>query len=346
MRWLEGACIGGALFVLAVAGLRAQTFPDPVALLLFGSLLIWAENAAVALPNARVSPSFMVVMASLAAFNGEGAVLGAGLVGLCGGLAVDFLRRRKFRVVAYNCAQYVIAAAAAAAVSEVVAGSSASKLVAYVAGGVVFAVVNVALVLPAAAADTGAKLRAVWADMAPTLPNYLAFGLLGILIGQLYERVGPISVVVLVTPLVVARSVFGAFQRLRQAYGRLEVLYGFTENVGGSLDVDEVVRTTLAQVRQSLRVEQVELALLEEDGTLIRCTIAPGANGAPVVTRVDEPVAEDAHALELSIVREAKTFSAGVATADPELQAVLAARGMRQVMGAPLTINGRIAGAL
>jgi diguanylate cyclase (GGDEF)-like protein len=347
LRWLEVACIAAALATVAGLAARSDTYPEPLALLLFGALLIWAENAAVLLPTtARVSPSFMVVMASVAAFDGRGAVLGSALVGCCGGLVFELVRRRKYRIVAYNCAQYLLAAAAAAAVTDALVGRGASVLLAYVVSGVAFAAVNVALVLPAAVFATGTPARAVWADMAPTLPNYLAFGLLGTLIGRLYEQWGALSVVVLVTPLVVARSVFGAFQRLRHAYRRLEVLYGFTEHVGGSLDVDEVVRTTLAQVRQSLRVEQVELAVLDEEGTLIRCTIAGGNGAGALVTRVDEPVDDDAHSLELRLIAEGRPFSVSVETADPDVAAVLVDRGMRQMMAAPLQSDGRTIGVL
>ena len=347
LRWLEVACVTAALSVLAAAGASSTSSPDLVALALFGSLLIWAENAAVLLPTkARVSPSFMVVMASIAAFRHDGAVLGAALVGCCGGFAFGLIRRRRYRVVVYNCAQYAIAAAGAAYASDLLASAGAGDLVAYTVAGVVFAAINVALILPATSADTGAPLRAVWADMAPTVPNYLAFGLLGVVIGQLYDGLGVVVVIVLVTPLVVARSVFGAFQGLRHAYRRLEILYGFTEHVGGALDVDQVVQTTLAQVRQSLRVEQVELALLEDDGTLIRCTIARGSTGAPVVTRVDEPADDGLHGLELRVLREGKPFSTSIDAADEHLASILAGRGMRHVMAAPLQLEGRTIGVL
>ncbi|HVF74739.1 MAG TPA: EAL domain-containing protein [Acidimicrobiales bacterium] len=336
-----------ALGVVGAAALASSSSPDLVALALFGSLLVWAENAAVLLPTkARVSPSFMVVMASIAAFRHEGAVLGAALVGCCGGFAFGLIRRKRYRVVVYNCGQYAIAAAGAAYASNVLASHGVSDLIAYTVAGVVFAALNVVLIVPATAADTGAPLRAVWADMAPTLPNYLAFGLLGILIGQLYDQLGVVVVIVLVTPLVVARSVFGAFQGLRQAYRRLEVLYGFTEHVGGALDVDAVVQTTLAQVRQSLRVEQVELALLEDDGTLIRCTIGRSGSGTPVVTRVDEPADDDAHRLEMRVLGEGRPFSTSIEGADDALAAALAARGMRHVMAAPLQVEGRTVGVL
>src|SRR5687768_2523712 len=293
LRVLRAACGTLASSVLVLVVLHSDVRPDPVALLLFGALLIWAENAAVLLPTtATVSPSFMVVMASVAAFDGRGVVLGAALVGCCCGRIFEMIRRRRYGVVMYNCAQYLLAAAAAGWTAQTLDGLGAITIVQYVAAGLAFAVVNIALVLPAPVFALGMRPKAVWADMAPTVPNYLAFGLLGTLIGQLYDGVGPISVLVLVTPLVVARSVFRAFQRLRHAYRRLEVLYGFTEHVGGALDVETVVRTTLGQVKDLLRVEHVQLALLEGD-TLIRCTIGGPAR---VVARVDEPVDDQAHA--------------------------------------------------
>jgi diguanylate cyclase (GGDEF)-like protein len=345
LRRLEGGCITLAVAAFAFVASHSD-WPDPVALVVFGALMIWAENVSVLLPTqTRVSPGFMVVMASLAAFRHDGAVVGAALVACSGGLVLNQLRRRRHRVVAFNCAQYLLAASAAAWTSDALAAHGAAGVVAYVVAGVVYAAVNIALVLPVISAETGASVRALWTDMAPTFPNYLAFGLLGILIGRLYHHWGVLSVVVLVTPLVVARSVFAAFQGLRQAYRRLEVLYGFTEHVGGSLDVDAVVQTTLAQVRQSLRVEQVELALLEHDGTLIRCRVGSTPGCTPVVTRVDEAAEEQAHAFELRVLGEVKPFCASVTTADPDLAAALTARGMRNVMVAPFQVE-RVAGAL
>ncbi|MDQ3757595.1 MAG: EAL domain-containing protein [Actinomycetota bacterium] len=337
------ACGTVALSVLVSVLLRGQVYPDPVALALFGALQIWAENAAVLLPTAaRVSPSFMVVMASLAAFDGRGVVLGSAVVGCCGGLVIDVVRRRQYGVVLFNCSQYLLAGAAAGWVSQTLNGMGAATVVEYVAAGIAFAVVNIALVLPAPVFALGMRARAVWADMAPTIPNYLAFGLLGTLIGQLYQTLGPISVVVLVTPLVVARSVFGAFQGLRHAYRRLEVLYGFTEHVSGALDVDTVVSTTLGQVKDLLRVEQVELALLESD-ILIRCTI--GGAGR-VVARVDEPVDDHLHALELRVIAHDKPFIASLDMADADLARMLADRGMKHLMAAPLHSDTGVIGAL
>src|SRR3954468_8191787 len=221
MLWVGS--YGAAATVLVVAAVRARTWPNPVTLLLFSTLLIWAESSATMLPTTRVSPRFMVVMASIAAFRGEGVVVGAAITGLCGGIAVYQLRQRRYRVLAFNCAQSLLSAATAALVWDIVSsrpGQSpfAGPVFAVIAAGLAHGVVNVGLVLPASVLDSGARPVEVWADMAPALPNYLAFGLLGTLVGQLYDQLGPLALVLLITPVAIARAAFSAYLEVQQAH--------------------------------------------------------------------------------------------------------------------------------
>ena len=283
VRQLELTCIAGAFVLVGVLFLSGSR-PELVALGLFTALLVWAENAAVLLPsNARVSPSFMVVMASIAAFDGNGGTLGAALVGGCGGLILDHFKRRKYRIILFNCTQYVWAGAAGALAYELLSGLWIG--IPIVAAAVAFAAVNVGLVLPGAASDAGSNMRAVWADMAPALPNYVLFGLLGTLIGALYTWLGPVSVLVLVSPLAIARTVFLAFMRLRHAYRKMELLYGFTRRVGGELDVESVVEKTLGEVREVFAAERVDLLIMAGDSDPVARTIAQGDE----VVRMTEP---------------------------------------------------------
>ncbi|HEV7886134.1 MAG TPA: EAL domain-containing protein, partial [Acidimicrobiales bacterium] len=278
-----------------------MSWPALGPLALFAGLLIWAENAAVLLPtNARVSPSFMVVMASIAAFEGQGGVFGAAVVGACGGLAFDVIRRRKYRIVLFNCAQYSLAGAAGAFSYQLLRSPDMPIAIPVGAAALAFATVNVVLVLPGVAVDSNSSIRAVWADMAPALPNYLIFGLLGTLIGELYTWLGPLSVVVLVSPLVVARMVLLAFMRLRHAYRRMELLYGFTRRVGGELDVESVVATTLTEVREVFGADRVELLVtgdVEKAKPMAR-TVADGEE----VNRIAEP--EGPGLLETRVLRD------------------------------------------
>jgi diguanylate cyclase (GGDEF)-like protein len=274
---LELVCIAGAAALLFGLPLLGASLPQFGPLALFAGLLIWAENAAVLLPSqARVSPSFMVVMASIAAFEGRGGVLGAAIVGSVGGIILDHVKRRKFRIMVFNCAQYVWAGAAGAFSYQVLHAHALPLVVPVVAAALAFAAVNVALVLPGVASDSNSSMRSVWADMAPALPNYIIFGLLGTLIGELYNWLGPVSVLVLVSPLVVARMVLLAFMRLRHAYRRMELLYGFTRRVGGDLDVTSVVATTLTEVREVFGADTVELLVVNSEGVAVGRTTADG----------------------------------------------------------------------
>ena len=202
--------------VVAAGGPLAAR-PNLVAVAVFSALVIWAENVFVKLPSdTSVSPSFMVVMASIAAFDGQGTVVGAAIVGACGGLVLVLLQRRRFAAMAINCAQFALSAVAAAAAYEAV--REVHTLAGVLAAGAAFAVVNVVLILPAVVFEHGARPAEVWADMRPALPNYLAFGLLGTLVGQLYSTLGWVAVVLLMTPVVIARKAFLAYMELRDAH--------------------------------------------------------------------------------------------------------------------------------
>jgi hypothetical protein len=214
--WVGSYVAAAAVFVLAVV--HTNRWPDPVTVVLFSTLLVWAESSAAMLPTTRVSPRFMVVMASIAAFHGRGVVLGATITGVCGGVALYQLRQRRFRVLFFNCAQSLLSAAAAAICFDLLRTGPAGPVVGVVVAGLAYAVVNVGLVLPASVIDSGASAGEVWADMAPALPNYLAFGLLGTLIGQLYEQLGPFALVLLITPVAIGRAAFSAYLEVQQAH--------------------------------------------------------------------------------------------------------------------------------
>src|SRR5687768_6731536 len=118
--WLETGCVAAAAVVLVVL-IATASWPDLPALILFAGLLVLAENkSGIFLPSStRVSPSFMVVMAAITAYDDQGVVLGAALTGLSGGLIWRHLfTERRYRIAAYNCSQYVLAATAAALVYD------------------------------------------------------------------------------------------------------------------------------------------------------------------------------------------------------------------------------------
>jgi hypothetical protein len=217
-RWVALA-YGLATIAPVLVAIRAGgRLPNPVTVVFFVALVLWAQHGIVLLPSKRieVSPAFMVVMASIAAFGGRGVVLGAALIGWCGGITVIHLRERRLAVMLANCAQYALAAMAAA--SAYAALDAAPTLLRVVLTGLTFGTVNVGMILPAAVVVYGEPAGRVWADMVPSLPNYLAFGLLGTFVGQLYATLGPLAVVLLLAPVVIARQTFTAYLELSEAH--------------------------------------------------------------------------------------------------------------------------------
>jgi hypothetical protein len=182
--------------------------------------LFAAENAQIRLPSSTtVSPGFMMIMASISAFDGRGVVLGAAIVGFCGTAQIPLIRRRRFALQLFNCCQYLIAAALAGFVFELFDWRGGPGLfAAAILATAAFAVVNVALVLPHVAIGEELTFPEVWADMRPAVPNYLAFGLLGLLLGQLYSSIGWVALPLLIVPVAIARKVFASFIELREAH--------------------------------------------------------------------------------------------------------------------------------
>ena len=217
--WFEVTCAVVAGLTFGALVRSGAEFPDRLDLLLFVALLVIAENSPVLLPSsAAVSPSFMVVLADkpAAVMRGHGAVVGASIVGCSGGLTKQMLVQRRYTTVLFNCAQYLLASCAAAAAygALLVLGKEA----AFAGAVVAFGAVNVGLVLPQVVLNYHESIREVWADMRPALPNYFAFGLLGVLVGVLYRSLGPIALPLLIIPAGIARKAFASFMELREAH--------------------------------------------------------------------------------------------------------------------------------
>ena len=210
-----------AIAALAVALVAADGWPMLITIAFFVGLVVWTKHGAVLLPsNIDVSPSFMVVMAAIAAFDGHpGVVLGAAIVGGSSGLTLDTIRARRWSALLVNCSQYALSGMAAASAFGWFgpAGGGFESVVRVGVTGLAFGVVNVGLVLPATVVLSGTPARRVWADMRPALPNYLAFGLLGTFVGELYSTLGPVAVLLLLMPVVIARQTFSSYLELQSA---------------------------------------------------------------------------------------------------------------------------------
>jgi putative nucleotidyltransferase with HDIG domain len=193
--------------------------PALTPLILFLVLLLAAENSTLMwLPSdVGVDTSFMVIMAGIAAFGQHGAVLGAAILGTGAGLTLSSVRQGRYAIILYNCSNYLFASVAAALVYGALR-EHAPQAAAFAGAVGAFALVNCSFVIPATVLDFRCSARSVWSDMRPVLPNYIAFGLLGVLVGSLYRSLGPVTFPLLVIPAVIARKAFASFLELREAH--------------------------------------------------------------------------------------------------------------------------------
>ena len=90
-----------------VGTIGGSPMPAVEAVLVFAALFALAENQVAVLPNrASASASFMLAMAAIVAFQGQGPVLGALLVGLAGGLYWPHLRSGDWRKILFNSSNF------------------------------------------------------------------------------------------------------------------------------------------------------------------------------------------------------------------------------------------------
>ncbi len=222
LRRLEVATTVTALGVVFAVIVLTRPSPTWGWVVVFALIMVVSENSSVMLPSAvGVSPSFVAMMACIAILDGGGqeTLLSAALVGACSGLFLDHVRSRQYGLLLSNCAQFSLASVAAAAVFGLVDGrAELAGLLVAMAATCAFGFVNVAMVLPHVALRHDLSMKAVWLDMRPAVPNYFAFGLVGLFVGLVSVRVGPVAVVLLAVPMSIGRWTFSSFLRTRQAH--------------------------------------------------------------------------------------------------------------------------------
>lgn len=175
--------------------------------------------------NLSVSVGFIVSLAS-------GAVLGpwgAGLVGLAGVLNPALPPARSAKRM-FNAAQFSLSSLVAGATFMLVLGSDPSRhlitdspvarvIAAAMLASLAYYVVNFLLVGGVVSMTTGVTLRGVWAgSVSPIVVAYVGYGLLGLLMAELYQEIGTIAAVLFLAPLLVARTAFANYAELRRTY--------------------------------------------------------------------------------------------------------------------------------
>jgi HD superfamily phosphohydrolase YqeK len=215
-RRLElSTAVAGAIALVVL--LVVQGSPAWAIVAAFGFVALLGENTAVLMhQGAAISPGFMIVMAAIAVSSPRDAAITAALVGACNGLYLPYLRQGRFGNIGFNCGQYLLASTAGAV--AYVGLAPTSRLAGALVAAVAYGVVNTGFVLPYVALKPGESARAVWHDMKPAMPNYLSFGLLGLLVGLVCKELGPVSILLLAVPMVIGRLTFRSFEQTREAH--------------------------------------------------------------------------------------------------------------------------------
>jgi hypothetical protein len=181
--------------------------------------------ATVTARETRVSVGFIVALASVVVIGPHG----AGLIGLAGALApVEGGARSAKRL--FNAAQLSLAALGAGVTFAVILGADPRArllidapvgrvLVAAVTCSIAYYAINMSLVAGILSLTTGMSLRRVWVgNLSPTAAAYVGYGLLGLLMAELYIEIGILAALLFLAPLVVARAAFANYAELRKTY--------------------------------------------------------------------------------------------------------------------------------
>ena len=210
----------------------ATAAPNWWVVLAFGAIVVVAENFDVLIHRSgmggtSLTPEFMLTMASIAVLGDRpSTVVGTAVIGACAGLYLPHLRQRDFGIFAFNCGQFTLSSCAAALIFlsfDTTGGWG--QVAAALAAAIAYGVVNVSFVLPYVAMKHQERLATIWSDMSPALPNYLAWGLLGLVVGLVCAELGALAIVLLAVPMAIGRWTFSSFSRVKESHDKSVQLF-------------------------------------------------------------------------------------------------------------------------
>ena len=215
------------LVAFSAAGIAASGFRGSWPQLLTFALLYGVATyfATPTAANMAMSVGFIVGLAAVAIVGPHA----AGLVGLAGALhpvtGPDNRVVKRF----FNAAQFSFAALAAGVVFALFLGgegeaglaqaSAGQVIVAAVGASLVYYIINISLVAGIVSMTSGLSLRRIWAgSLSPIVVAYVGYGLLGLLMAELYAEVGMVAAILFLAPMLVARAAFANYAQLRATY--------------------------------------------------------------------------------------------------------------------------------
>jgi diguanylate cyclase (GGDEF)-like protein len=142
---------------------------------------------------------------------------------------------------------------------------------------------------------------------------------------------------------VVVVLAYRAYAALSERHVALERLYRFSQVVGRTREVDEVLLSVLQQARELLRAEVAEIAVVLASGDRDAVVTRLGRSGA--LERDSAPTTAPG-SLWSRVLQGGAPVLARRRTGDPELRAYLAERGVREAIIVPLRGESTLRGTL
>jgi len=226
-RYIAASIIAG-MGAVALAILVDPEIDWKIAVL-FGSLAFAAEQFPITVPiGSTYSVTFILTIAAIIIAGPAEATIAA----VFAAISVRDVREKPLHRNLFNAAQLAFMASATAVVYQTLGGSigesiraiDASDLLRGVIAPLAVAVtlsfmVNTAMVSAAVAMSQNMPFGRIWrSGYAAVWRTYVAFALLGVMLGVLYLQAGPGVVIFLLMPLLVARHAFQAAVAMENAY--------------------------------------------------------------------------------------------------------------------------------
>ncbi|GAB6153179.1 HD-GYP domain-containing protein [Desulfosporosinus burensis] len=193
-----------------------------VHLLIFGILAIASESLPVALPKGGyVTVSYAIFLSSLILFPLGVTLTAVALSGLIiigkAGIEQPLYKR------VFNASQYVLSLAAAYGAMNFFDPSSFQfdwkSLLHYLIAASVFMVMNITIVSIALGMMFNKSPWSIWlCNIRWSVPNFMALVPLGFLLALLYDKYGPLGVILLFIPLLASRHAFQLYIDMRENY--------------------------------------------------------------------------------------------------------------------------------
>jgi diguanylate cyclase (GGDEF)-like protein len=259
-----------------------------------------------------------------------------------------FWRRQPLIKIAFNVANAVAEVALALVVYHAVAGDSAAHdvrpwlglVAASVASSTLAALAVTTVIATAEQARPGPSVVAGVMLAAPLAAMVACVGLLDVA-ALLWSGW---ALVPMATSAVGIMLVYRAYASLAGRHLSLERLYRFSQVVGSSPEVDEVLRTVLVQAQELLRAEHAEITFITSVGTYDALSIKLGPEGRLIRTSTGDELATD------PVWR--KVLSDGVPVLmqrhdrDPGTREHLQQRSLTEAIVAPLRGDAGVVGAV